>query len=131
MDLSSNSVPDISIDYALMEKSRHVAVVACEIGWSDVGPWSAIGNLATADGHGNRIEGKAILHEVSGCFIRSCGRVVGAVGVEDLLIIDTPDALLVASKGSAQDVKHIYAKLKAEGHDAHRLHRTVHRPWGT
>ena len=124
-------VPDISIDYALMEKSRQVAVVACEIGWSDIGSWSAIGELAQADGNGNRLEGKAVLHQVSDCFIRSEGRVVGAVGVEGLLIIDTPDALLVAAKSHAQDVKHVYAQLKAEGHEAHKLHRTVHRPWGT
>ena len=124
-------VPDISIDYALMEKSRRVAVVACDIGWSDIGSWSAIGELAQADGNRNRLEGKAVLHEVFNCFIRSEGRVVGAVGVENLLIIDTPDALLVASKSHAQDVKHIYAQLKAEGHEAHKLHRTVHRPWGT
>jgi mannose-1-phosphate guanylyltransferase/mannose-6-phosphate isomerase len=124
-------VPDISIDYALMEKSRRVAVVACDIGWSDIGSWSAIGALAKADGDGNRIEGSAVLHEVSNCFIRGEGRVIGAVGVEDLLIIDTPDALLVAAKSHAQDVKHIYAHLKAQGHEAHKLHRTVYRPWGT
>jgi mannose-1-phosphate guanylyltransferase/mannose-6-phosphate isomerase len=124
-------VPDISIDYALMEKSRHVAVIACDIGWSDIGSWSAIGDLAKADVNRNRLEGTTVLHEVSDCFIRGEGRVIGAVGVENLLIIDTPDALLVASKSHAQDVKHIYAKLKAEGHEAHKLHRTVHRPWGT
>ena len=126
-----STVPDNSIDYALMEKSRRVAVVPCSIGWSDIGSWSSIGDLAQADGNSNRIEGKAILHDVSGCYIRSADRIVGAVGIEDLLIIDTPDALLVASKSRAQDVRHIYAQLKAEGHDAHKLHRTVHRPWGT
>ena len=124
-------VPDNSIDYALMEKSRHVAVVACDIGWSDIGSWSAIGELAKADANRNRIEGTTVLHQVSDCFIRGEGRVIGVVGVENLLIIDTPDALLVASKSHAQDVKHIYAQLKAEGHEAHKLHRTVHRPWGT
>ncbi|MGZ5040693.1 MAG: mannose-1-phosphate guanylyltransferase/mannose-6-phosphate isomerase [Usitatibacter sp.] len=124
-------VPESSIDYALMEKSGQVAVVACRIGWSDIGSWSAIGDLAAADANGNRLEGKTVLHDVSDCFIRGEGRVVGVVGVESLLIIDTPDALLVASKSRAQDVKHIYAKLKSEGHEAHKLHRTVHRPWGT
>jgi mannose-1-phosphate guanylyltransferase len=125
------TVRDDSIDYALMEKSRNVAVVPCSIGWSDIGSWSAIGDLAAADGNSNRLEtAKAILHDVKGCYIRS-ERVVGAVGVENLVIIDTPDALLVASKARAQDVKHIYAQLKAEGHEAHKLHRTVHRPWGT
>ena len=124
-------VRDDSIDYALMEKSRRVAVVPCAVGWSDIGSWSAIGDLAQADGNMNRLEGKVILHDVNGCYIRSTDRVVGAVGVENLVIIDTPDALLVASKSRAQDVKHIYTQLKAEGHEAHKLHRTVHRPWGT
>jgi mannose-1-phosphate guanylyltransferase/mannose-6-phosphate isomerase len=125
------AVPDDSIDYALMEKSDAVAVVPCSIGWSDIGSWSAIGELAQEDGQSNRIEGKVVTHNVTGCYIRSAGRVVGAVGLENLVIVDTPDALLVASKAHAQDVRHIYAQLKAEGHEAHKLHRTVHRPWGT
>jgi mannose-1-phosphate guanylyltransferase len=124
-------VPDNSIDYALMEKSARIAVVRCDLGWSDIGSWSAIGELAEADGNANRVEGKTVLHDVTGCYIRSAGRVVGAVGIDNLLIIDTPDALLVASKARAQDVRHVYAQLKAEGHEAHKLHRTVHRPWGT
>ena len=123
-------VPDNSIDYALMEKSKRVAVVPCSIGWSDIGSWSAIGDLTRPDGDANRFEGKVVTHDVSGCYIRS-DRVVGAVGLRDLVVIDTPDALLVASKARAQDVRHIYAQLKAEGHEAHKLHRTVHRPWGT
>lgn len=124
-------VPDNSLDYALMERSRRVAVVPCEIGWSDVGSWSAVGDLAPADGEGNRIEAEVVLHDVSGCYIRSADRMVGAVGVKDLLIIDTPDALLVGDRSRAQDVKHLYAKLKERGHEAFKLHRTVHRPWGT
>ena len=128
---SFGAVPDNSIDYALMEKSRAVSVVPCAIGWSDIGSWSAIGDLVEADGNANRIEGKAVLHDVSGCYIRTEGRTVGAVGLRDMVIIDTPDALLVAAKSRAQDVRHIYGALKAEGHEAHRVHRTVHRPWGT
>jgi mannose-1-phosphate guanylyltransferase len=124
-------VREESIDYAVMEKSSDVAVVPCDIGWSDIGSWTAIGNLTEADAQGNRIEGEALLHDVSNCFIQSRDRLVGAVGVDNLVIIDTPDALLVADRARAQDVKHIYAKLKASGHEAHQLHRTVHRPWGT
>ena len=124
-------VPDNSIDYALMEKSRVVSVVPCAIGWSDIGSWSAIGDLVQADGNANRIEGKAVLHDVTGCYIRTESRMVGAVGLRDMVIIDTADALLVAAKSRAQDVRHIYGALKREGHDAHRVHRTVHRPWGT
>ena len=124
-------VPDDSIDYAVMEKSRNVAVVPCSIGWSDIGSWSAIGDLTAQDGNGNRIEGEVQLHDVNNCYIQSNDRLVGAVGVSNLLIIDTPDALLVADRSRAQDVKHIYASLKSQGHEAHKHHRTVHRPWGT
>ena len=124
-------VPDTSIDYAVMEKAANVAVVPCDIGWSDIGSWSALGDLADADANGNRLEGPAVLHDVVDCYIRCSDRVVGAVGVGNLLIVDTPDALLVAERSRAQDVKHIYMQLKQQGHEAHRLHRTVHRPWGT
>ena len=123
--------PDISIDYAVMEKTDRAAVVPCSIGWSDIGSWDAIGNLSSPDAKGNRIEGHAILHDVANCYIQSKERITGAVGVENLIIIDTPDALLVADRGRAQDVKYVYAKLKAQGHESHKLHRTVHRPWGT
>lgn len=124
-------VPDNSIDYSVMEQSEQVAVVPCSIGWSDIGSWSALGDLSTPDADGNRIEGHALLHDVSNCYIQSNKRVVGAVGLDNLIIVDTPDALLVADKSRAQDVKHLYANLKASGHDAHKHHLTVHRPWGT
>ncbi len=124
-------VPENSIDYAVMEKSRQVAVVPCSIGWSDIGSWNALGDLAEPDANGNRIEGDALLHDVKNCYIQSSGRMVGAVGVDDLIVVDTPDAILIAHKSRAQDVKHLYAELKISGHEAHKLHRTVHRPWGT
>jgi mannose-1-phosphate guanylyltransferase len=114
-----------------MERSSQVAVVPCSIGWSDIGSWSALGDLAEPDGDGNRIEGEVLLHDVSNCYIQSNERIVGAVGIDNLVIIDTPDAILVADKSRSQDVKHLYAKLKTQGHDAHKFHRTVHRPWGT
>jgi len=125
------AVPDNSIDYALFEKSKQVAVVPCSIGWSDIGSWAAIGDLAKADANRNRLEAQVFLHDVSGCYIRAGKRVVGAVGIENLVIIDTPDALLVASRDRVQDVRQVYMQLKAKGHEAHKLHRTVHRPWGT
>lgn len=124
-------VPDDSIDYAVMEKSRNVAVVPCNIGWSDIGSWAALGDLTAPDAQGNRIEGEVILHDVSNCYIQSNQRIVGAVGVKDLVVIDTPDAVLIADRNRAQDVKHIYTRLKAQGHETYRLHCTVHRPWGT
>ncbi|MDP2804929.1 MAG: mannose-1-phosphate guanylyltransferase/mannose-6-phosphate isomerase [Gallionellaceae bacterium] len=124
-------IPDDSIDYAVMEKSKNVAVIPCSIGWSDIGSWSALGDLTAADEKGNRIEGEALLHDVTNCYIQSNERIVGAVGVNNMIIIDTPDAILVADRSRAQDVKHLYVSLKAQGHETHRLHRTVHRPWGT
>jgi len=126
-----SKVPDISIDYAVMEKSSSVAVVPCDIGWSDIGSWTAMGELGQPDVNGNTVEGEVLLHGVSNCYIRSKNRLVGAVGVDNLIIVDTADALLVADKSKAQDVKHIFAKLKRQGHDACKLHRTVNRPWGT
>lgn len=138
-------VPDDSIDYAVMEKATFpspasgrgaegkgvVAVVPCNIGWSDIGSWTALGDLAEPDANGNRIQGETLLHDTCNCTIQSNEHLVCTVGVKNLIIIDTPDAVLVADKSCAQDVKHIYAELKAKGHDAHKLHRTVHRPWGT
>lgn len=123
--------PDISIDYAVMEKSKTVAVVPCQIGWSDIGSWDAIGDLSAPNADGNRVQGEALMHDTVNCFVQSDGRMVGLVGVSNLIVIDTPDALLVADRSRAQDVKHIYAGLKAKGHETYKLHRTVHRPWGT
>ncbi|MGB9606508.1 MAG: mannose-1-phosphate guanylyltransferase/mannose-6-phosphate isomerase, partial [Bryobacteraceae bacterium] len=124
-------VPEDSIDYAVMEKTHRAAVVPCDIGWSDIGSWTALGELNDADARGNRIEGEALLKDTENCYIRSDERLIGAVGVRDLIIVDTPDALLVAAKDRAQDVKHLYGELKARGHEAHKFHRTVHRPWGS
>lgn len=120
-----------SFDYAVMEKSRRVAVVPCDIGWSDIGSWNALGDLVHQNAEGNRTQGPVILHDVTDCHIQSEGRMIGAVGVRDLIVIDTPDAVLVASKDRAQDVKHLYAELKNRGHETYKLHRTVYRPWGT
>jgi mannose-1-phosphate guanylyltransferase len=129
---SFSAVPDESIDFAVMEKSSRVAVVPCRIGWSDIGSWDALGALIEPDERGNRIEsGEVVLHGVSGCYIRGGERMIGAVGVDKLIVIDTPDALLVARRDRAQDVKHLYANLKAGGHETYKLHRTVSRPWGS
>lgn len=129
--VSFGAVPDISVDYAVMEKCRHAAVVPCDIGWSDVGSWASLSELSDADERGNRVEGEALLVDVDNTFVHSDSRLIGAVGVRNLLVIDTPDALLVADRDRAQDVKHVYAELKARGHEAYKVHRTVHRPWGT
>lgn len=123
-------VPEDSIDYAVMEKSDRLKVVPCNIGWSDIGSWSAVSDLTAPDAQGNRLQGQAMLEDAENCFVISPSRLVGLVGVRDLVVVDTPDALLVADRNRTQDVKKIYSKLKARGHDAHKLHRTVHRPWG-
>jgi mannose-1-phosphate guanylyltransferase/mannose-6-phosphate isomerase len=128
---SFRSIPDLSIDYAVMEKSTEVAVIPCSIGWSDIGSWTALGDLSAADADGNRTQGDVMLHNTSNCTIQTNDRLIGTVGIDNLIIIDTPDAVLIADKSCAQDVKHIYAGLKAKGHEAHKMHRTAHRPWGT
>lgn len=124
-------VPDISIDYALMERSARVATIPCDIGWSDIGSWNAVSELTAPDENGNRFEGEVVSHGSRNNYVSSQDRLTALVGVEDLLIIDTPDAVLIAHKNNAQDVKHIVKQLKESDHTAHLLHNTVHRPWGT
>ncbi|MDR6635021.1 mannose-1-phosphate guanylyltransferase [Phyllobacterium sp. 1468] len=125
-------VPKNSIDYAVLEKAGNVAMVGCDIGWTDIGSWNAISELIEPDESGNRINGDTVLIATENCFIQSSGdRLVGTVGVEDLVIVDSADAVLVAHKDHTQNVKQLFAQLKANGHEAHSLHRTVHRPWGT
>ncbi len=124
-------VPDISIDYAVMEKADNVSVVACDIGWDDVGSWASFSKTVSEDDNGNAVEGIAILRDVQNSYIRSESRLIAAVGVNDLVVIDTDDALLVSTKSRVQDVKHIYNSLKQDGHNLHKIHRTVQRPWGT
>jgi len=130
-DESFRQVPEISIDYALMEKSDAVAVVPCEIGWSDVGSWRAVSDLAIGDESGNWVEGDALLHDAANCYVRSEDRLVSVVGASNLIVVDTADALLIADKERAQDVKAVVGKLNSRGHEASKIHRTVHRPWGT
>lgn len=124
-------VPDISIDYALMERSDKVVTVPCDIGWSDIGSWNALSQLTDEDRDGNRCVGEVMAHRSTNNYVQSTERLTALVGVNDLVVVDTPDAILVAHKDSAQDVKHIVSRLKKSGHSAHLIHQTVHRPWGT
>ena len=126
-----NEVPDISIDYAVMERSKQVAVVPSDFGWSDIGSWTAVKELVQPNNEQNRAIGEAIFVDSRNTFVQSEDRLIATVGVEDLMIIDTPDAVLVAHPDKAQDVKKVVAQLKKQEHEAYRLHRTVSRPWGT
>jgi mannose-1-phosphate guanylyltransferase/mannose-6-phosphate isomerase len=123
--------PSISIDYAVMEKAGNCAVVRGDFGWSDIGSWKAISDLYESDAAGNRISGKAVVVDSRNCFIQGGERLVAAVGVHDLVIVDTGDAVLVADRDSAQDVKHVVSQLTDLEHEAAIYHKTVHRPWGS
>jgi mannose-1-phosphate guanylyltransferase len=126
-------VPAISIDRAVFEKSGNVSVVTGDdIGWSDVGSWRELCGLRPADADGNRVSHpeKAVLEDVENCLVDNHSRLVAALGVENLLIVDTEDALLVADKGRAQDVRIIYNQLKREGREEALRHPTVFKPWG-
>jgi mannose-1-phosphate guanylyltransferase/mannose-6-phosphate isomerase len=124
-------IPDISVDYAVMERSDRVAVVPATFAWSDVGSWKAVSELTPPDQSGNRNQGEAIFVDSRNCYVQSDSRMVAAVGVDGLMIVDTPDALLVASRDHVQDVKKVAQQLKLAQHPTHLLHRTVVRPWGT
>jgi mannose-1-phosphate guanylyltransferase/mannose-6-phosphate isomerase len=127
------AVPDISLDYAVMEKAApagEVAIVRGVFDWSDVGSWLAVSELSEPDHHGNRGRGERVAIATSGTYVHSEDRVVATVGVENLVIIDTPDAVLVAHRDHLQRVKEVVGELKARGHEAWKLHKTVGRPWG-
>jgi len=123
--------PNISIDYAVMEKTSRAAVVPCEIGWSDVGSWSALWDVSAQDGDGNALIGDVIVENSSGCFVRAEHRLTALVGVRDLAIVVTDDAVLVADKAMSQDVKLIVDRLKANGRGESDTHAIVYRPWGS
>ncbi len=123
--------PSISIDYAVMERADNCAVVASDFGWSDIGSWKAISELYESDEAGNRIRGKAVMVDSRNCFIQGEQRLVAAVGVNDLVIVDTGDAVLVAHRDHVQDVKQVVSQLTDLEDEAAIYHTTVHRPWGS
>ncbi len=123
--------PSISVDYAVMERADNTAVVASDFGWSDIGSWQAISELYESDAAGNRIRGKAVMVGSTECFVQSEDRIIAAVGVKNLIIVDTGDAVLVTDRSQAQDVKEVVAQLSKLKHEAVNFHKTVHRPWGS
>jgi mannose-1-phosphate guanylyltransferase / mannose-6-phosphate isomerase len=125
-------VPDNSIDYAVMEKTRHAAVIPVSCTWSDIGSWSALWLTGNKDAQGNLREGDTISIDSHNSLLRSHDRhLLATVGIDDLIVVTTPDATLVAHRDAAQDVKRIVEQLKASGRSEHSLHRVVHRPWGS
>ncbi len=124
--------PSDSIDYAVMEKTDRAAVVPVSCGWSDIGSWSSLWSVAERDADGNRHEGDVIWVDTRGSLVRASERrMIATLGVEDLVVIDTADATLVARKDRVQDVKTIVDALKAAGRTEHLFHRKVYRPWGS
>ncbi|GAB2873098.1 mannose-1-phosphate guanylyltransferase/mannose-6-phosphate isomerase [Pseudoduganella ginsengisoli] len=123
--------PSDSIDYAVMEKTRHAVVVPADIGWSDVGSWSALHEVQPKDADNNVTRGDVYLDGVSGTLVRAESRIVAVVGVKDLVVVETADAVLVAHKDQVQRVKQIVDHLKSEDRTEHLMHRKVFRPWGS
>jgi mannose-1-phosphate guanylyltransferase/mannose-6-phosphate isomerase len=122
--------PSDSIDYAVMEKTTNAVVVQTDPGWSDVGTWQALWSVSPQDSAGNVIAGDVHLYDAKGCYVRAERRHVSAIGVENLVIVETDDALLVASKERSQDVKEAVSRLDALKRTEHVSHTRVYRPWG-
>ena len=121
-------MPNISIDSAVMEKSNKVAVIPSNFGWNDIGSWKAIRDMFKPDSQQNRALGEAIFVDTQNTFVHSEDRLVAVVGMSDLMIIDTPDALLVVNPDKAQDVKKVVDRLKTNNLNAFKFNRPVARP---
>ena len=122
--------PEDSVDYAVLEKTSNAAVVSLEAGWSDIGSWSALWDVSAKDQNENTFTGDVIAHDTESTLVRADSRLVATVGVRDLVIIETKDALLVAHKDRVQDVKKVVERIKGDGRHEHMNHREVYRPWG-
>jgi mannose-1-phosphate guanylyltransferase / mannose-6-phosphate isomerase len=119
-----SSIQDISIDYALFEKSNKISMVSCDFGWSDVGSWNDLGNLYPVDNSNNNVKGNVLLEDTQNCIIHSNEKLIATIGVENLIIAEVKDSLLIASKNRSQDVRTIVSKLKKENLPI------IHRSWG-
>ncbi|MCX4182160.1 mannose-1-phosphate guanylyltransferase/mannose-6-phosphate isomerase [Enterobacter sp. HSTU-ASh6] len=126
-----NKCPEDSIDYAVMEKTSEAVVVPLDAQWSDVGSWSALWDISQKDLHGNASRGDVLLEDATDSYIYSQHRLVGAVGIKDLVIVETKDAVLVANKDHVQKVKNIVAQLKNAKRPEYLQHREIFRPWGS
>jgi mannose-1-phosphate guanylyltransferase/mannose-6-phosphate isomerase len=124
------SSPRDSIDYALMEKSDNVVVVPLDAQWNDIGSWSALHDIGTKDSNGNVIQGDVFIEETTNTYIYANHHMVATIGVQDLVIVDTPNATLISTKDKVQEVKKIVEQLQHEGREEQFCHRKVYRPWG-
>jgi len=125
-----HKMPDISIDYAVMEKSKKVVAIPMDIYWSDIGSWDSLYDVLEKDEKGNVILGNVLTKETEGSLIIGNKRLIATIDLKDLIIVETDDAILIAKKGSAQKVKHIVEELKARNRVEALEHKTVYRPWG-
>ncbi|MBN4077011.1 mannose-1-phosphate guanylyltransferase/mannose-6-phosphate isomerase [Mariprofundus ferrooxydans] len=126
-----NKMPDISIDYGVMEKSDNVSLVTADIGWSDVGSWDAVHEMAEHDEDGNDISGNVLAIDCKNSLLRSESRLIAAVGLDDIIVVETPDAILLAKAGESQRVRELVDSLKKGDQNYHVEHVTVRRPWGS
>ena len=124
------AAPSISVDYAVMEKTAAAAMLPIDVGWNDVGSWSSLWEIAPRDDRGNSVTGDAVLEDSSNLYVHSERSLVATIGVKDLVIVDTPDALLVADKSRAQEVSTIVKRLKASNRKEQEQHLRNYRPWG-
>lgn len=124
------SSPSDSIDYAVMEHTADALVVPLDAGWSDIGSWDALWQISEKDEHNNTLVGDAVVHDVEGSLVWSESRLVSVVGLKDVIVVETADAVMVASQDQAQDVKSIVNHLKGSGRIELTFHRKVYRPWG-
>jgi mannose-1-phosphate guanylyltransferase/mannose-6-phosphate isomerase len=125
------SMPNISIDYGVLEKTDNVSLIPCDIGWSDVGSWDAVHEVSTKDAANNATQGNVIAVDCRNTLIHSNKRLVTAIGLEDLNIIETADAVLITKRGESQRVREVVDVLKNNNAQEHKTHLTVHRPWGS
>ena len=125
-----SSAPSISLDYAVAERTRHAAVVPADIGWSDVGSWSALWELGTRDAAGNVSVGDVVLENARDCYVRSDGMLAAVVGLTDAVVVVTEDAVLAMHRDQAQNVKKVVDRLKAAGRHEAVAHNRTYRPWG-
>ena len=128
---SFEPIRSISIDYAVFEKTENAAVIPCDVGWSDIGSWVEFGELHSSDSTNNYIHGETVLEDVMNCIVYADNKLVTGLGIKDLIIADTQDALLVVHRDRAQDIGKIVSILKQKNNPSYRLFPTVHRPWGT